>query len=221
MLYNLFNFQSNDNWDTDGLYWYNELYTKKPVWTGLNQFHGLQKTSPRWSGLVPAISGSVLDQLRSIVAHFGGKKPDWTRLVNIMNVNDTQMNVNDTQMNVNDTRMNVNDTWMDNNMACQRIGHVVTVHMNPGEQCDSPPLSLLTWEAGTMLPLVTWQPITDEQWWLHRWMTTTMICSWTTTDGGCWQWPGASMDVPCHPDSDDACRCHCQHQFRWGLGIRI
>jgi len=63
MLYNPFNFQSNDNWGTDGLYWYNEFYTKKPVWTGLNQFHGLQKTGPRWSGSVPAISGSVLDWL--------------------------------------------------------------------------------------------------------------------------------------------------------------
>ena len=31
MLYNPFNFQSNDNLDTDGLYWYNEFYTKKPV----------------------------------------------------------------------------------------------------------------------------------------------------------------------------------------------
>jgi len=82
MLYNPFNFQSNDNWDTDGLYWYNEIYTKKPVWTSLNQFHGLQKTSPRWSGSVPTISGSVLDQLRFMVAHFGGKKPDWTRLAN-------------------------------------------------------------------------------------------------------------------------------------------
>ena len=82
MLYNPFNFQSNDNWDTDGLYWYNEFYTKKPVWTGLNQFHGLQKTGPRWSGSVPAISGSVLDWLRSMVARFWGKKPDWTRLVN-------------------------------------------------------------------------------------------------------------------------------------------
>jgi len=82
MLYNPFNFQSNDNWDTDGLYWYNEFYTKKPVWTGLNQFHGLQKTGPRWSGSVPAISGSVLDQLRSTVARFGGKKPDWTGLTN-------------------------------------------------------------------------------------------------------------------------------------------
>jgi len=84
MLYNLFNFQSNDNWDTDGFYWYNEFYTKKPVWTGLNQFHGLQKTGPRWSGSVPAISGSVLDQLWSMVARFGGKKPDWTRLANTM-----------------------------------------------------------------------------------------------------------------------------------------
>ena len=82
MLYNPFNFKSNDNWDTDGLYWYNEFYTKKPVWTSLNQFHGLQKTGPRWSGSVPAISGSVLDRLRSMVAHFGGKKPDWTGLVN-------------------------------------------------------------------------------------------------------------------------------------------
>jgi len=82
MLYNPFNFQSNDNWDTDHLYWYNEFNTKKPVWTGLNQFHGLQKTSPRWSGSVPAISELVLDQLQSMVACFGGKKPDWTRLVN-------------------------------------------------------------------------------------------------------------------------------------------
>ena len=82
MLYDPFNFQTNDNWDTDGLYWYNECYTKKPVWTGLNQFHGLQKTGPRWSGSVPAISGSVLDRLRSTVAHFGGKKPDWTGLAN-------------------------------------------------------------------------------------------------------------------------------------------
>jgi len=82
MLYNPFNFQNNDNWDTDGLYWYNEFYTKKPVWTGLNQFHGLQKTGPRWSGSVPTISGSVLDWLRSMVARFGGKKPDWTRLAN-------------------------------------------------------------------------------------------------------------------------------------------
>ena len=82
MLYNPFNFQSNDNWDTDGLYWYNEFYTKKLVWTSLNQFHGLQKTGPRWSGSVPAISGSVLDRLRSMVAHSGGKKPDWTGLAN-------------------------------------------------------------------------------------------------------------------------------------------
>jgi len=82
MLYNPFNFQSNDNWDTDGLYWYNEFYTKKPVWTGLNQFHGLQKTGPAWSSSVPAISGLVLDRLRSMVAHFGGKKPDWTGLAN-------------------------------------------------------------------------------------------------------------------------------------------
>ena len=82
MLYNPFNFQSNDNWDTDGLYWYNEFYTKKLVWSSLNQFHGLQKTGPRWSGSFPAISGSVLDQLQSTVACFGGKKPDWTRLAN-------------------------------------------------------------------------------------------------------------------------------------------
>jgi len=82
MLYNPFNFQSNDNWDTDGLYWYNEFYTKKPVWTSLNQFHGPQKTGPRWSGLVPTISGLVLDRLRSMVARFGGKKPDWTGLAN-------------------------------------------------------------------------------------------------------------------------------------------
>jgi len=82
MLYNMFNFQSNDNWDTDGLYWYNEFYTKKPVWTGLNQFHGPQNTGPRWSSSVPTISGSVLDWLWSMVACFGGKKPDWTRLVN-------------------------------------------------------------------------------------------------------------------------------------------
>jgi len=82
MLYNLFNFQSNDNWDTDGLYWYNEFYTKKPVWTGLNQFHGLQKTGPRWSCSVPKISGSVLDRLRFTVARFGGKKPNWTGLAN-------------------------------------------------------------------------------------------------------------------------------------------
>ena len=82
MLYNPFNFQSNDNWDTDGLYWYNEFYPKKPVWTNLNQFHGLQKTSHRWSGLVPEISGSVLDWLQSMVACFGGKKLDWTGLAN-------------------------------------------------------------------------------------------------------------------------------------------
>ena len=82
MLYNPFNFQSNDNWDTDGLYWYNEFYTKKLVWTGLNQFHGLQKTIPRWSGSVPTISGLVLDWLQFMVAHFGGKKPDWTGLAN-------------------------------------------------------------------------------------------------------------------------------------------
>jgi len=82
MLYNPFNFQSNDNWDTDGLYWHNEFYTKKPVWTSLNQFHGLQKTGPRWSGSVPAISGLVLDRLQSMVARFGGKKPDWTGLAN-------------------------------------------------------------------------------------------------------------------------------------------
>jgi len=82
MLYNPFNFQSNDNWDTDGLYWYNEFYTKKPVRTSLNQFHGLQKTGPRWSGSVPTMSGSVLDRLRSTVARFWGKKPDWTGLAN-------------------------------------------------------------------------------------------------------------------------------------------
>ena len=82
MLYNPFNFQDNDNWDTDGLYWYNEFYTKKPVWTSLNQFHGLQKTGPRWSGLVPTISGSVLDWLQFTVACFGGEKPDWTGLAN-------------------------------------------------------------------------------------------------------------------------------------------
>jgi len=82
MLYNLFNFQSNDNWDTDGLYWYNEFYTKKPVWTSLNQFHGLQKTSRRWSSSVPTISGSVLDWLQFTVACFGGKKLDWTGLAN-------------------------------------------------------------------------------------------------------------------------------------------
>jgi len=82
MLYNLFNFQSNDNRDTDGLYWYNKFYTKKPVWTSLNQFHGLQKTGPRWSGSVPTISGSVLDWLRFMVANFGGKKLDWTGLAN-------------------------------------------------------------------------------------------------------------------------------------------
>ena len=82
MLYNPFNFQSNGNWDTDGLYWCNEFYTKKPVWTGLNQFHGLQNTGPRWSGLVPTISGSVLDHLQFMVACFGGKKPDWTGLAN-------------------------------------------------------------------------------------------------------------------------------------------
>jgi len=82
MLYNLFNFQSNDNWDTDGLYWYNELYTKKLVWTSLNQFHGLQKTGPRWSSLVPTISRLVLDQLQFTVACLGGKKPDWTGLAN-------------------------------------------------------------------------------------------------------------------------------------------
>jgi len=86
MLYNPFNFQSNDNWDTDGLYWYNEFYTKKLVWTGLNQFHGPQKTGPRWSSLVPAISGSLLDQLQSMVACFGGKNPDWTRLANTSHV---------------------------------------------------------------------------------------------------------------------------------------
>jgi hypothetical protein len=40
------------------------------------QFHGLQKTGPRWSGSVPAIFGSVLDWLWSTAAHFGGKKPD-------------------------------------------------------------------------------------------------------------------------------------------------
>ena len=73
-LYNPFNFQSNDNWDTNGLYWYNEFYTKKLVWTSLNQFHRPQKTGPRWSGSVPTISGSVLDWLRFTVACFGGKK---------------------------------------------------------------------------------------------------------------------------------------------------
>jgi len=82
MLYNPFNFQINDNWDTDGLYWYNEFYTKKPVWTGLNQFHGPQKTGPRWSGSVSTISGSVLDRLQFTVARFGGKKMDWTGLAN-------------------------------------------------------------------------------------------------------------------------------------------
>ena len=60
------------------LYRYNEFYAKKPAWIGLNRCHGLQKTSLRWFGLVPSIFGSVLDQLRSMVAHFGGKKLDLT-----------------------------------------------------------------------------------------------------------------------------------------------
>ena len=51
---------------------------KKPVWIGLNRHHGPQKTGPRWFGSVPSISGLVLDRLQSTVAHFGGKKPDWT-----------------------------------------------------------------------------------------------------------------------------------------------
>jgi hypothetical protein len=47
--------------------------------TGLNQFFRfdrLQKTGPRWSVSVPAIFGSVLDWLRSMVARSRGKKPD-------------------------------------------------------------------------------------------------------------------------------------------------
>jgi hypothetical protein len=76
MLYNLFNFQSNDSGDRNDFYWYNKNYTKKPVRTGLFWLRGPQKTGPRWSGPVPPISGSVLDRLRSTVARFGRKKPD-------------------------------------------------------------------------------------------------------------------------------------------------
>ena len=49
---------------------------KKTVWMSLNQCHGPQRTGPRLSGPVPSISGSVLDWLQSMVAHFGGKKLD-------------------------------------------------------------------------------------------------------------------------------------------------
>ena len=44
------------------------------VWIRLNQLPELQKTGPRWSSLVPSISGSVLDQLWTTVACFTGKK---------------------------------------------------------------------------------------------------------------------------------------------------
>ena len=50
----------------------------KLVWISLNQLHELQKTGPRWSGLVHSTSGLVLDQLWSMTAHFRGKKPDQT-----------------------------------------------------------------------------------------------------------------------------------------------
>jgi len=40
--------------------------SKSVPWTAKDQ----------WSGSVPTISGSVLDWLQSMVAHFGGKKPD-------------------------------------------------------------------------------------------------------------------------------------------------
>jgi len=39
-----------------------------------------KNTGPRWSGLVPTISGSVLDRLRFTVACFWCKKPNWTGL---------------------------------------------------------------------------------------------------------------------------------------------
>ena len=82
MLYNPFFFQSYNSWDTDDLYWCNEFYAKKPVWTSLKRSRGPQKTGPRWFGSVPSISWLVLDRLRSTVARFGGKKPDWTGLAN-------------------------------------------------------------------------------------------------------------------------------------------
>jgi len=47
--------------------------------------------------------------------------------------------------------------------------------------------------------------------------TTTWCChitSWMKHDGSWWR-PGMSTDVPRHPDSDNACHCHCPHNFRW------
>ena len=75
-------FKSNNSWDTDVLYRYDEFYAKKPVLISLNWCHGPQKTGPRWFSSVPSIFGLVLDWLRFTVVCFGGKKPDWTKPLN-------------------------------------------------------------------------------------------------------------------------------------------
>ena len=43
MLYNSFNFQSNDNQDMDDLYWYNNFAPKNPSESAFFQVHGPQK----------------------------------------------------------------------------------------------------------------------------------------------------------------------------------
>jgi len=64
--------------------------------------------------------------------------------------------------------------------------------LQPPFDCHPPPLCMLT-------------------------TTTTRHChvtSWMKHDGSWWQ-PGMSTDVPRHPDADNACCCHCPHNFRW------
>jgi hypothetical protein len=73
MFYNFFKVSGDDNWDTNGLYLYDKVYTKKPVRTSFFSVHGPQKTGPKWSGSVPPISGSVLDQLRLRLPHLEAK----------------------------------------------------------------------------------------------------------------------------------------------------
>ncbi|EDR13911.1 uncharacterized protein LACBIDRAFT_321582 [Laccaria bicolor S238N-H82] len=59
---NRLNGHSNNSRDINGLYWYNKLYAKKPVWIGLNWLHRPQKTGPRWFSSVPSISGPIISQ---------------------------------------------------------------------------------------------------------------------------------------------------------------
>ena len=88
----------------------------------------------------------------------------------------------------------VNQQWLnDNHMTTNDSQH-------PGEQHVSLPLSCFNMRSRGYIA-VSDMATNSRQ---------------TTTDGVCWRRPGASMDIPCRPDGDDACH-HCQHQCNYRL----